>query len=609
MPIIKLTPEITNRIAAGEVVERPAAIIKELLENSLDAGAQNITIEMEDGGCRAVKIIDDGAGIAARDLPLAILRHATSKITTFEDIYRLATFGFRGEALSSIASVARVEIVSKVAEEISGARIIVANGGVVEQEPCGSPNGTAISITAIFEEIPARKKFLRSAAMELASSLETVARVALSVPTVRFRVLNNGKEVAFYPSCADIISRASVVLGKAFTAQVLPVALETEGFGVTGIISPPDKTSANAKNILIYVNNRFVKDYLVQHAISGAYRRMIEHKRYPYALVFITVPPADVDVNVHPAKREVRWRNPRELYDAVSRAIGKAIAPQEELTTTNKEHITDEAGAYKHRVEEALRRYATTHEASPQNYSFAADKQRGYNQPSPHPAPKAPPIGLQGTAEEKTTPQGENSVLTLAASSFPEWRYLGALRDTYLLLEDADGLMIIDQHAAHERIVFEHLRRASQTKKAKVQELLVPEVITLPRGEANALCPLLPHFTDIGFIIEQFGMDTFIVKGVPDILAQAPPAKLISDVLAEALAVAGKPSIDEWRERILTICACTEAVKARMALSRQEIDSLIAQISGLGSQITCPHGRPLLIRIGIAALERMFKRR
>lgn len=616
--ISKLSSETVSRIAAGEVIERPASVIKELLENALDAGANQISIAMEDGGCHSLKVSDNGIGIAAADLPLALARHATSKIASFEDIYHIHSFGFRGEALASIAAIAHVEIVSKPAPALAAARIVADNGKISPPEPCGAPAGTTVTVSGIFDALPVRKKFLKPAAGELALSLEAIARIAIAVPTVRIQVNNNGKEVAFFPSCVDIASRASSVFGASFTETMAPVSSKIEGIRVVGLTSLPPKSAANSRNIHLFVNNRFVKDYLISHAVSGVYRRLLEARRYPFALLFLHIDPAEIDVNVHPSKLEVRFRHPRAVYDVVTTALTRALSLSPREGEQEEKRIT-ETVEYKKRVEEALRRYAVSYAqqsgttllplsetragftytkmGDPSQYPFASNKEASANAP----------FSSSPSLEESFFPKDKESIPLLPPIN--ELRYLGAIQATYLLFEEEGGLLIVDQHAAHERLLFEELKADFTSGKVGIQELIIPEVITLSSQEATVLATIQESLTALGFLIEPFGTNTVIIKGTPRALAAISPHLLLADLLDTLVGEPGIPNIDESQEKLLTRLACSAAVKARQALSEKEARGLLLRIEKLAGMPTCPHGRPLMVRVNLPELEKMFKRK
>ena len=327
--IVILSEEIANKIAAGEVVERPASIVKELVENSIDAGATDIRVELEKGGCQSIKVVDNGSGIEHEDVALVFERHATSKIHKFDDIYSVASFGFRGEAMPSIASVARVELLTRRKDDLEGTKAVLESSAVKEIAPAGCPDGTQISVTKIFARVPARRKFLKTEATEQGLCLDAITRLALAHPEIRFKVLVNGKKSFVAHETSDISKRISMVMGDDFSAHCISVNAQKDDISLRGFISRPEFTKSNSKSIYLFVNKRFVRDNSVTHAVLSAYRQVIEPRRYPAAVLFIDLPPEDVDVNVHPAKMEVRFKDSHSIYQLVSRSIAENLAGAE----------------------------------------------------------------------------------------------------------------------------------------------------------------------------------------------------------------------------------------------------------------------------------------
>ena len=327
--IVILSEEIANKIAAGEVVERPASIVKELVENSIDAGATDIRVELEEGGCKSIKVIDNGSGIEHDDVALVFERHATSKIQKFDDIYSVASFGFRGEAMPSIASVARVELLTRRKDDLEGTKAVLEAGAIKEITPAGCPDGTQISVTKIFAKVPARRKFLKTESTEQGLCLDAITRLALAHPEIRFKVSANGRESFAAPEASDVSKRISMVIGDDFSAHCISVNAQKDNVSLMGFISRPEFSKSNSKSIYLFVNKRFVRDNSITHAVLSAYRQVIEPRRYPAAVLFLDLPPEDVDVNVHPAKMEVRFKDSHSIYQLVSRSIAENLAGAE----------------------------------------------------------------------------------------------------------------------------------------------------------------------------------------------------------------------------------------------------------------------------------------
>ncbi|MHB9097005.1 MAG: DNA mismatch repair endonuclease MutL [Syntrophales bacterium] len=594
--IVILPETLTHRIAAGEVVERPASIVKELLENALDAGATEIAVELEKGGCQSIRITDNGEGMDREDVPLAFARYATSKIGAFEDIYRVRSFGFRGEALPSIASISRVEMVTRRASSTAGTRVIIESGEVKELSDAGCPVGTSILVSHIFDPVPVRRKFLKSDATEQGYCLDAVTRLALVQTGVKIRASAAGRSLLNIPAVNDLAERIALTLGQDFRGQLIPAAGERAGVRLDGFVSRPEFTRSGASQMYLYVNRRFVKDYLLNHAVMTAYRRVIEARRYPAVVLSLEVIPGDVDVNVHPAKMEVRFRNPREIYalivETLSSAIGAGLPPQSEGPSGSS---GSGPGAYAVRVEEALKRYRVS--SGPEKLFFGGPFMANRE------APVMPSPPVQSAPAESPQP-GERD-------SFSDLVYVGQVAGTYLIFTSAEGMLLVDQHAAHERILFEKLRRqAVETgERALGQRLLIPEVVSLPPRDYTFLTESIPILEEAGMEVEPFGGDSLVVKTVPVFFSQVEARALILDLLAECAEADRALPLVERREKIFTALACRGAIKANRGLSSPEVIALCRDLDATPNPATCPHGRPIAVAISLPELEKMFKRR
>ena len=593
--IVILSSEIANKIAAGEVVERPASIVKELLENSIDAGATDIRMELEKGGCQSIKVIDNGSGIEHDDVPLVFERHATSKIYHFEDIYSVASFGFRGEAMPSIASVARVELLTRRKNELSGTKAILEAGSITEVSPAGTPEGTQISVTKIFANVPARRKFLKTEATEQGLCLDVITRLALAHPEVRFKVLVNGKAVFAAPEVDDVSKRIAMVMGDDFSAHCIPIQAKKENLSLTGFISRPEYTKSNSKSVYLFVNKRFIRDNSVTHAVLSAYRQIIEPRRYPAAVLFLDMPPEDVDVNVHPAKLEVRFKNAHDVYELVSRTISLNLAEAE----TSKGNFI---------------------------YRLAPKEKKDFSYSSPSVREKSPtmPFGkfsrqnlqqainddlLKRPVVQKPSPALENDIVQPNETiSFTGMKYVGQFANTYLIFEGDEGLVLLDQHAAHERIILEKLKKESGGKVIS-QSLLMPEIINLTPGQITLFSEYIDLLQEIGLEIEIFGRDAIAVKAVPATLSQVKISEMISDIADQLSDQNRMPSLQEKREKILASLACRAAIKANRVLSDEKVAALCRELEATPFNLTCPHGRPITINFSLSEIERMFKRK
>jgi len=592
--IIVLPETLTNRIAAGEVVDRPASIVKELLENALDAGATEIAVDLEKGGCESIRVTDNGEGIAREDVPLAFARYATSKIGAFEDIYRVHSFGFRGEALPSIASISRIEMVTRQASSPAGTRVIIEGGEVKELTDAGCPVGTSLLVSRIFEPVPVRRKFLKRDMTEQGYCLDVITRLALMQPAVKIRVSAGAKPILNIPAVQDPAERIALSLGQDFRRQLIPVAGEISGVRLEGFASRPEFTRSSAAQMYLYVNGRFVKDYLLNHAVMTAYRRLIEARRYPAVILGLEIAPGDVDVNVHPAKMEVRFRNPREIYSLIAEtlggAIGAGLTPQAGVSAMSSS--AGPAGTVS-RIEEALRRYRVS--AGSEKLVFGGLSSRKSE------APALPPLLPPEFVNETERPDERGR--------FSDLLYIGQTAGTYLIFSGDAGITLVDQHAAHERVLFEKLRRQAQGEKAVGQRLLLPEVVSLPPRDYHFLMESLPILEEAGVEVEPFGGDSIVIKAIPALLSHAEARALILDLIADCAQASRDLPLDERREKIFTSLACRGAVKANRDLTGPEVTGLCRDLDAIPHALTCPHGRPLAVSLSLYELEKMFKRR
>jgi len=602
--IIVLPEDLTSKIAAGEVVERPASIVKELLENALDAGATDITVNLERGGCGSIRIVDNGEGMDATDVSLAFERYATSKIYQFDDIYKVASYGFRGEALPSIASISRVEMATKTRSSLSGTKIVVEAGQVRMISETGCPVGTSVFVSRIFDSVPVRKKFLKSDTTEQGHCVDVITKIALAHPGVRIRLTGNGKDILNAAATGDESERLSLVLGMGFMGTMLPVKLIKGDITCHGFISRPEQTRSSTKHIYFYVNKRYVRDYLLNHAVMTAYRRLVEAKRYPFVVLFIDLPPDDVDVNIHPAKMEVRFRNPRNIYDMTVETLVTALArispPSEKLAVSGstEDAASKHSGEYRTRVEEALRRYTLS----------SGHGKLFFSQGDVHFKKRPPEEEDLFNRNKQVTEQPEAAGVNIV---FSELEYLGQLAGTYLVFISSAGLTVIDQHAAHERVLFEELKRGSSRESDRMtgQRLLLPEVVSLAPGDFVFLMECMDILEDAGMEVEPFGGTSVVVKSVPAMLTHVQPGEMITDLLDAFSTEDRRMKIQERKEIMLTFLACRGAVKANHNISSQEVAKLCHDLDNTSFSSTCPHGRPVYISFGLRDIEKMFKRR
>jgi DNA mismatch repair protein MutL len=591
--IVLLSKDIANQIAAGEVVERPASIVKELVENSIDAEATDIRVELKKGGCQSIKVVDNGLGIEKEDVPLVFERHATSKIHKFEDIYRVSSFGFRGEAMPSIASIARVELLTKRKEDVAGTKALVDAGTIKEILPAGCPAGTQIFVNNIFANIPARKKFLKKETTEQSLCLEAINRVALAHPHIRFTVFVDGREVFAAPVANNLAERIAAVMGMDFSATSLPIQSKKDQINLTGFISHPEFTKSNSKNIFLFVNKRFVRDNSLTHAVLSAYRQVIQPRRYPAVLLYIDLSPEDVDVNVHPAKLEVRFKDSRGIYELIVNTIAQNLAdaknPKDSFIyrlTPREKTITYDTPQRKTGFQE---KYDGLFARNKLRISIADDLQNKFS-------------------AQKIADSEKDTDTTLGEKIFSDFRYLGQFASTYIIFEDKNNLVLLDQHAAHERIILERLKKTAEQKPVS-QQLLIPEIISMPAGQISLFSDYIDFLKQIGLEVEIFGRDAIAVKALPALLSHSQAREVISDIADKLSEQSPSSSLQEKKEKIFAALACRAAIKANHILSLEEVEALCRDLENTPFNHTCPHGRPIFIRVSLSEIERMFKRK
>lgn len=566
MPIRLLSPEVTSQIAAGEVIERPASVVKELMENSLDAGAHTISVSVGEAGRRLIEVADDGCGIAADELELAVSRHATSKLAKAEDLFHITTLGFRGEALASIGSVSRMTITSKTAGKSEGAQLRIEGGRARAVETVGAPTGTVIRVEDLFFNVPARLKFLKTDVTERRAIDTLLSRYALAYPQVRFKL--SGEAGLTLQTAGDGDRRAILagLYGVEVARQLLEVNAEETGLRLSGFVSPIAVTRSNRKDIAIFVNGRWVQDSPLSTAFIQAYHTMLMVGRYPLGALFLEMDPAAVDVNVHPAKAEVRFKDPDQVFSFVQRAVRRALLA-----------------------------YAPVPQPGPQMW------QAGGRQPDPAWA-LAHPEAVEGPPE----PIGVERQLS-SDDHLPLLRLIGQIGATYVVAEGPDGLYLIDQHAAHERILFEKLMTQHDMNKIPAQALLTPAVVTLPPQSATLLAAQLPTLKHFGFEVEDFGPNTYQVRAMPALFAGSDPAAALRAVVDDF--EEDETPLQNQVEKKLAARVCKRmAVKAGQSLSPEEQRMLLVNLESCESPRTCPHGRPTMIHLSVQMLERQFGR-
>lgn len=575
MPIHLLPPEVASQIAAGEVIERPASVVKELLENALDAGARSIKIAIEEAGKKLIEVADDGSGIPSTELELAVSRHATSKLSRSDDLFSISTLGFRGEALAAIGSVSRLTITSRTIDEAEGARLHVEGGKPGRLTKVGTTVGTTVRVEDLFFNVPARLKFLKSDVTERRAIDTLVTRYALAYPGIRFRLTDGKNSILQTTGDGDRRSILAALYGVDVARQMLEIVSEEEGFGLAGYISPTSLTRSNRREITFFINGRWVHDVSLNAALLRAYHTLLMVGRYPLTALFLEIPPEEVDVNVHPAKAEVRFRNQDRIFSFVQRSARKALLA-----------------------------YSPVPDAAPGLWGSHFD------------GPRHTGLDWAIAHDEELPRNGSESVETPHAStpepasfaSIPLLRLVGQIGATYLVAEGPDGLYLVDQHAAHERVLFEKLMAQRGSQNIPSQSLLTPAVVTLPPQGAALLASNMQALQNFGFDVEEFGPNTFQIRAMPALFAGSDPAQAIG-ALVEDFEEDETPFQNEIEARLAGRVCKRMAVKAGQVLSGEEQRVLLRDLEACDSPRTCPHGRPTMIHLSVDMLERQFGRR
>ncbi|MFH0914056.1 MAG: DNA mismatch repair endonuclease MutL [Chloroflexota bacterium] len=559
MSIKILDPRVASRIAAGEVVERPASVVKELVENALDAKATEVSVEVRGGGTALIRVTDNGSGIPAGEVELAFQRHATSKVASLEDLDSITSLGFRGEALPSIAAVAEVEMVSRLASEPAGTYISLIDEVVTRQTTQGRPPGTTVTVRGLFRRVPARLKFLKSPATENSHLARVVTQYALAFPGVKFTLTVDGRAVLRTPGSGHLLDALTEVYGSGVAGHVLEVVPERgyeDSLQVSGLAGLPEVCRAQRDYLSFFINRRWVTSRLLSRAVEEAYQGLLMVGRYPVAVLQITIPPGEVDVNIHPTKMEVKFRDEPAVFRSVLKAVrgallGRIPAP---------------------RIEEVSVSYQS-------------------------PAPPVPVLG-----KPVSLPSPVSSAVTPSLISYlPILRVLGQFRNSYIAAEGPEGLYLIDQHAAHERVLFEQVRQQRERGQVEVQGLLEPVPLEVSPPEGEVLREHHRELAGYGFTLEPFGEKTFLVRAIPALLHRKDWAGALREMLESF-------RTGSWEERLAASLACHSAVRAGETLSPEEMRELVSRLEAVANPHTCPHGRPTVICLTTERLEREFGR-
>jgi len=587
-----LPEAVINHIAAGEVIERPASVVKELLENALDAQARSIKVLVQGGGTELIQVDDDGLGMDPEDAVHCFTRHATSKINTLEDLDQITTLGFRGEALPSIAAVSRLQLISLCQPASLGTRVVFAGGTLLEAEACGAPPGTSIRVSELFYNTPARRKFLKHPATEASHIAHWCTTLALAAPAVHLTLHLNGRLHLQGPPAAGLGERLEMLFGTGFQEQVLQVEDHSANVQVYGYIAKATVHRATRRQQFFFVNGRAVQNRMLSHALYEAYRTLLPRDRHPVACVFLTLPASEVDVNVHPAKLEVRFRQEARLYDCLRRL-------------------------FQQRLRDSVVGPSVVLSPAPQASEPAVPALPGRAVPMMWPAPATVSVPQEEPRLGRPTP-GSTQELPLHAG-YPEagraildGTPLGQLHNTYIVLQYSDGVFLVDQHAAHERVLYERLCARLYDGPLEAQQVLFPATLELGATDPEWVASCLPRLTALGFSLEHFGGTTYRLPSVPALLVERDYAAALLDILEVLRSPAPDESHDEGLPRVfhhlLTVMACHGAIRAHQRLHNDEIRALIRDLAGASMPFTCPHGRPVLLHIALAEIEKKFLR-
>ena len=670
--IVLLDDLTINQIAAGEVIERPANVVKELVENSIDAGATKISVEIENGGITSIRITDDGKGIAPDDVALAFERHATSKIRSAEDLTKVMTMGFRGEALASIAAIAKVELITRTRDQEIGTKVIVEGGDIISKEECGAPYGTTIIVRELFYNTPVRYKFLKKDFTEGGYIESAVEKIALINPSISFRLVNNRKTILQTSGNGDITTVVYNIFGKDVSQNLVNIDNEYEGVKVRGVAGKPEIARSNRTNQLFYVNGRNIKDKILSAAVEEAYRTLIPHGKFGFCIIDIRLNPELVDVNVHPAKLEVRFADESKVFKAVHYGIKNALLGEDITRDEEKEKVeapkiieknVEETAPQRRGLFDIFRNKST--EQTPENpdEKYATievkvnkdnqaknsvidkiefDEERQYLKPIAEETqleeleeplqnitylPKkesneSEEQEFEKIVEKNYKPEEDNIECKVEEdirpiydqdieekSPVPEYKILGVAFNTYIILELDEDIYILDQHAAHERVLYEKVKENFYRAGGKeAQMLLLPDVLELSKRDMHIVKDHMDLFEQAGFTLEEFGENTIKITGVPVICFEMNTKDLFMDIL-DGIDITNRTNKQDIEEKFIATVACKAAVKANMVLDEREIRGLLDELLLLDNPFTCPHGRPTAIRITKTEIEKKFGRR
>ncbi|MBU1342421.1 MAG: DNA mismatch repair endonuclease MutL [Proteobacteria bacterium] len=599
MTTIRILPElISNQIAAGEVVQRPASVVKELVENSIDANATQITIEVKKGGKSLIRVSDNGIGLSKDDALLSIERYATSKIFTTQDLFCISTFGFRGEALPSIASISKFTLVTRTKDTDIGTKIDIVGGKIKNVSDVGAPVGTMMDVNHLFFNTPARKKFLKSDNTENSHIADTIAGMALGNSHIQFRYFLNNSLQKNFSSSQSLFQRSVHVLGRDVADKLYKIEFEDAFIRIHGYCSNPSVTRSTSSKIFLFVNNRLVYDRGLISAIFQGYKGRVMKGRFPLGVFFVDIAFDQVDVNVHPSKKEIKFFNSQQVYQAMCETIARSLSrAQENIKVYSKTPVTPDRTSKK-----SIETFEFFNETfHPEGMDKVAQSSMDWQ--------TRPIVGKFGEINKDFVKEQMWHKPSLPqARTRDGLKIIGQVMGTYILAESKEGIVLIDQHAAHERIVYEKLKQRYFSLKVQSQNLVVPETLELNFKEADFLSSILEDLKSLGFIIEPFGGSTFVVKAVPSIMDEKQSTLVIIEILETALVKKDRFSKQDWLEKCLILMACHGAIRANLNLGHTEIEKLIADLELCENPCHCPHGRPIMINWSKKEIEKLFKR-
>jgi DNA mismatch repair protein MutL len=578
---IEVLPDsISQIIAAGEVVERPASVVKELMENAIDAGSTEIIVELRAGGLQLIRVVDNGEGMDREDVPVALRRYATSKIKKAEDLYAIHTLGFRGEALPSIAQVSKMTLLTRPPHSLSGTKAVCEGGGMISISEIGCPIGTEVEVKDIFYNIPVKRKFLKSIRSELRHVLHHFLRLSLSHPSISFKLFHDGRPLQEHLKSESPWVRIEAILGKEGYHHLQPVGFEEGEIQISGFASLPPFSKKNGEGVYFYVNHRFVKDRVIYRAILDAYRHVLPSNQFPMVVLFLTLPPSTVDVNVHPTKAEVKFRDPERIYQAVLASLrmeGKEVP----IGLDQRKR----GGG----IEESMLKKRACPSSFSQETSFL------------------PSFLIREKEEEKFRVQ-EGGGQWISDKKWP-FPILGQIRGTYILCEGEGNLIFIDQHAAHERVLFEKFKKEYKDRSIISEKLLLPILIELSAEESYILESSGEALKAIGFEIEPVGEKLFTIQSIPVLIDPKDPKEMVREILEELSFLEKEGKGEETIHTLLVALACHSAIRGNFMLKKEEMDQLVENLTPFHPTLTCPHGRPIFFILPIEDLKKQFKRK